>query len=309
MRTDRLTFVLGTSLATALAPVFAAPAFGQTSSGSPSSQPIEEQPAPAPDDSLDDEENDEIIVTGQRRGTVIGDIPPENQLGARDIRATGATDVTELLEALAPQIGSARGRGGERPILLLEGQRISSFRELRDIPTEAIARVEILPEEVALRYGYRADQRVVNFILRERFRSTAARVEGRTATGGGYLNGLTDLTQLQINRGGRTTVNLRAEGNSPLSEAERDIALAGGSSQAGRGSRWRSPACGRDPSSSTGRRDGDCCRGGACLHRLAGSLRPRPRAMQTASRWPAGRDRPRSSACAHGRCAPGCHGR
>lgn len=79
-------------------------------------------------------------------------------------------------------LGSARGRGGERPITLLNGQRVSGFRELRDIPSEAIARVEILPEEVALRYGYRADQKVVNIVLRPRFRSTVARIEGSAAT-------------------------------------------------------------------------------------------------------------------------------
>ena len=78
-----------------------------------------------------------------------------------------------MLEALAPQIGSAQGRGGGAPDPALNGQRISGFRELRDIPTEAISRVEILPEEVALKYGYRADQKVVNIVLRQRFRSTA----------------------------------------------------------------------------------------------------------------------------------------
>ena len=144
-------------------------------------------------------------------------------LGSRDVRATGATDITELLEALAPQIGSARGRGGERPVLLLNGKRISSFREMRDIPTEAIERVEILPEEVALKYGYRADQRVVNIVLRERFRSTVARAEGSAATEGGYLGGEADATRLMISRDGRTTFNLRAEGNTALTEDERDI--------------------------------------------------------------------------------------
>src|SRR5690242_20744087 len=88
------------------------------------------QPAPAdaaaaatqPMDEYGDEE--EIVVTGQRaRGSVVGDIPPEDTLDARDVRATGATNITELLDALAPQIGSARGRGGERPVLLLNGQR------------------------------------------------------------------------------------------------------------------------------------------------------------------------------------------
>jgi iron complex outermembrane recepter protein len=168
-----------------------------------------------------------IVVTGARpRGSVIGDIPPENTLTPRDVMATGATDINELLEALEPQLGSARGRGGGgRPIMLLNGQRVSSFRELRDIPTEAISRVEILPEEVALKYGYRADQRVVNIILRERFRSTVARLEGTTATEGGYVGGEVDLTRLMIGENSRTTLDLDIKTNSALTENERDILL------------------------------------------------------------------------------------
>ena len=88
---------------------------GWIEEGQPAAEaaPAEEQPL----DEFGDEDGEEIVVTGQRpRGSVIGDIPPENTLDARDVRATGATDINELLEALAPQIGSARGRGGERPI-------------------------------------------------------------------------------------------------------------------------------------------------------------------------------------------------
>ena len=187
--------------------------------------------ATQPADDLGDEE--EIVVTGARpRGSVVGDIPPENTLDARDVRATGATNITELLEALAPQIGSARGRGGEAPVLLLNGQRISGFRELRDIPTEAIQRVEILPEEVALKYGYRADQKVVNMVLRQRFRSTTAQAGAGAATDGGYANGNADLTRFLVQRNGRTTYNLHAEGNSMLTEAERNISLGETSGQA-----------------------------------------------------------------------------
>ena len=76
-----------------------------------------EAPAPASDDPLteyEEEDSETIVVTGARpRGSVIGDIPPENVLTPGDVRATGAADVTELLEALSPQIGSARGRGGQ----------------------------------------------------------------------------------------------------------------------------------------------------------------------------------------------------
>ncbi len=165
-----------------------------------------------------------IVVQGTRaRGSVIGDIPPQNVLDSRDVRATGATSISDLLDALAPQIGSAQGRGGEQPVLLLNGQRISSFREMRDIPTEAIERVEILPEEVALKYGYRADQKVVNIVLRQRFRSTTAQVGGTAATEGGYAGGNADLTEFRVERNGRTTLNAHAEGNGMLTEAERNI--------------------------------------------------------------------------------------
>ena len=186
------------------------------------SAPSTTAPAAAPTEDYPDEE--EIVITGAKpAGSVVGDIPPENILDARDVRATGSTSINELLDALAPQIGSARGRGGERPVFLLNGQRISSFRELRDIPTEAIQRVEILPEEVALKYGYRADQKVVNFVLRRRFRSTTAQVGAGIATDGGYATGNADLTRFLVQRNGRTTYNLHAEGNSLLTEDERNI--------------------------------------------------------------------------------------
>ena len=178
-------------------------------------------------ESDEDTEEEAIVVVGQRaRGTVVGDIPPENVLDSRDIRATGATSITELLQAIAPQIGSARGRGAGQPVLLLNGLRISSFRELRDIPPEAIERVDILPEEVALKYGYRADQKVVNLVLRRRFRSTAVRADASAATDGGYVTGLADGTRVQIDRDKRTTINLHAEANGAIDEDERGIDIA-----------------------------------------------------------------------------------
>ncbi|MFL6829867.1 MAG: TonB-dependent receptor, partial [Sphingomicrobium sp.] len=210
-----------------------APAISQTQQPPPD-QPGGSPSATEPDatgtaaqpggDEYGDEE--EIVVRGARpRGSVVGDIPPEKTYDSRDVRATGASNISELLDALAPEIGSARGRGGGTPVLLLNGQRISGFRELRDIPTEAIQRVEILPEEVALKYGYRADQRVVNIVLRQRFRSTVAEVRGNAATEGGYAGATGDVTRLLIQRSGRTTLNLHAEGNGMLTEAERDIVL------------------------------------------------------------------------------------
>ena len=207
-------------------------AIAQDASTSPQAVATATPPAPTTHSDQADtpeagEDGGDIVVTGQKpRGSVVGDIPPENTLSSRDIRATGATSITELLSAIAPQTGSARGReGGGGPVILLNGQRISGFQEIRDLPPEAIERVEILPEEVALKYGYSADQRVVNMVLRQRFRSTAVRVESEHATDGGYGTGEGDFSRLMIGKNGRTQFNLHAEGNSALGENQREIAL------------------------------------------------------------------------------------
>lgn len=179
--------------------------------------------AAAPAETAPDTESDEgdIVVTGQRqRGSVIGDIPPEQQLSQADIRSYGVGSVSELLSELAPQTTS--GRGGA-PVVLLNGRRISGFQEIRDLPTEAIQRVEILPEEVALKYGYRADQKVVNFVLRRRFRAATVELTDRIATEGGRNtpNGEVDL--LHIAQDKRTNAHLEYTRSSALTENERDI--------------------------------------------------------------------------------------
>ncbi|WP_334162553.1 TonB-dependent receptor [Phenylobacterium sp.] len=186
--------------------------------------------ATAPAESYADEDVDavveELVVvaeTREQRGAVVGDIPPEIQLGPREIRALGVSSVAELLDALAPQTGSGRGRGGGRPITLVNGQRISSFSEIRDLPPEAILRVDILPEEVALKYGYRADQRVVNFVLRPRFRALTTEAGARVATAGGRETFDANVNALRIQRDTRLQVDLKAARSTPLFESERDI--------------------------------------------------------------------------------------
>ncbi|WP_265569477.1 TonB-dependent receptor plug domain-containing protein [Sphingomicrobium nitratireducens] len=171
------------------------------------------------------EGGEETIIVEAPRGSVPGQIEPEYVLDARDVMATGATSIEELLDALSPQIGSVRGGGGGRPVILIEGRRVSGWRELRDLPPEAIERVDILPEEVALQYGYKPDQRVVNFVLRERFNSTTLQLEGRGATRGGRAGGEIDIDRLILRGGTRTSIAFDAEHDGMLREDERDILL------------------------------------------------------------------------------------
>ena len=192
---------------------------------SPAEPAAADQPADEPQDELEDgSEGEEIVVTGAReRGAVLGDIPPEYQLNRREIRALGASNVAELLQVLSPQTRSGRGRGGDGPVVLVNGRRISGFAEIRNLPPEAIVRVDVLPEEVALQYGYRADQRVVNFVLRPRFRAVTAEVEGGLATDGGRGSGEADVNILRINENGRWNIDLEYEREGALLESERDI--------------------------------------------------------------------------------------
>lgn len=187
-------------------------------------------PAVESEDPLLDEEGyevDELVVTAARqvapRGSVVGEAEPEITLDQREIRALGVSSVEELLAALEPQLASGRGRAGGRPITLVNGQRISSFREIRDLPPEAIVRMEILPEEVALRYGYRADQRVVNFVLRRRFRAVTVETGVTLPTGGDQAGYNLNLDGLLINRDARQQVNLKAGRQTALLESERDV--------------------------------------------------------------------------------------
>ena len=184
-------------------------------------------PAPAPEQAAGEEEEVEgpdIVVTGSRtpRGLAVGDIPPEITLSPADVRSYGVSSVAELLTELTPQTTSGRGQGGQ-PVVLLNGRRISGFQEIANLPTEAIQRVDILPEEVALKYGYRADQRVVNFVLRRRFQAAAVELDARVATEGGRVAPEAELDLVQIARDARTSIHVERSTASALTEAERDI--------------------------------------------------------------------------------------
>ncbi|HEX7783097.1 MAG TPA: TonB-dependent receptor [Sphingobium sp.] len=177
----------------------------------------------ASQDMANDDPGEEILVTGQReRGAVIGDIKPEQQLRPADVRAYGVTSISELLTELAPQVNAAGGS----PVVLLNGKRISAFSEIQDLPTEAIARVDILPEQVSLSYGYSPNQKVVNIVLRQRFRAEVADVRGGLSTDGGGENGRLNGSILRIQGDNRFTLDLKYARAAQLLESERGIVSA-----------------------------------------------------------------------------------
>jgi iron complex outermembrane recepter protein len=170
------------------------------------------------------EPKEDIIVIGTRiNGAVDTDVPPTETLSEADIAAVGGSSVADILAAVAPQAASGRGRGSGPPIILLNGQRISNFRELRDLPPEAIKQVQIFPEEVALQYGFRPEQRVINFILKDNYSSFNVEMDYSVPQKGGFDVKEFENTLTKIGKSARFNLDLEYESRSRLTEDERNV--------------------------------------------------------------------------------------
>lgn len=169
--------------------------------------------APPPD------ADSEIVVTA-RHGEVVTALQPLATFDASAIGATGATSIGEFLQSVR---GATQSADGQDPIFLLNGQRVSGYAEIGSLPPEAIEKVEVLPEPVALRYGYPPTRRVVNFITKRRFRQVALKPGIGTATDGGAssASGHADLTRLHGD--GRLTLALDAQHTDALRQSRRTV--------------------------------------------------------------------------------------
>ena len=193
--------------------------------------PAVSTPAPAAA-TADDDAYDlgTVSVVGARpRGSVDTDIPADVTLTAEQIQAYGASNIAELMTYLEPLTRSSSGRTDLQPVFLVNGRRISGFQEIQGIPTEAIERTDILPEQVALQFGYRAEQRVVNFVLKANFNSITSELTGRGPTQGGRTTAEIEGNVLRISGSNRWSMDAEHERSTPLFESERDITRQAGS--------------------------------------------------------------------------------
>ncbi len=158
-----------------------------------------------------------VNVTGSnlRRTDVEGALPVQT-LTREDISKTGATNAQDLLQLISAnqstgvltsnqqvgasvfsaQTASLRGLGGQRTLVLINGQRFTSFAattqgvsgvDLNSIPYSAIERVEVLLDGASAIYGADAVGGVINFILRKDFTGIEATAyyADPTRSGGG----------------------------------------------------------------------------------------------------------------------------
>jgi len=165
-----------------------------------------------------------LVIQADPRGKVEGNIEPEIELNEEEIKSFGAGSIGELLTMLTPQTTSTRGRdGGGGPVLLINGRRISGFQEIQGIPPEAIERFQVLPEEVALSYGYKADQRVVNIILKKNYNALQLQAAATVATDGGRVSPNAGGNRVHIDGDRRWNVDVQLSHDPYLLETDRNI--------------------------------------------------------------------------------------
>jgi iron complex outermembrane recepter protein len=158
-----------------------------------------------------------VDVTGSNIKRVEGEgALPVTILTRSQIEKTGATNAMELLQVISSnnssgnvslgnvigattfsnQTASLRGLGGQRTLVLIDGQRVSSTGgaisgaegvNLSLIPFAAIERVEVLKDGASAIYGSDAIGGVINFIMRQDYRGAEGMIQYGvpTRSGGG----------------------------------------------------------------------------------------------------------------------------
>ncbi len=161
----------------------------------------------------------EVTVTSTRDV----DTQPIMQISPEDVQSYGTSSVQELLDALGPRIQSSMSDAP--PVILING-RLAGQTELQNLPPEAIARVDVLPEKAALRHGFPDDRRVINLVLREHFRAYIVEAADNQSTEGGSNTGSGDASIIRIEHDTQTTVRLDYKESAQLLESQRDISAS-----------------------------------------------------------------------------------
>jgi hypothetical protein len=161
----------------------------------------------------------EIIVTTPRGGASGGALPLM-ELSSADLDSYGADTLSDLVADLRPLTRSSRS--DQMAVVLINGH-LAGQTEFDNLPREAIERVQVLPESVALQYGFSENQRVLNFILREHYRAAPVRISDGGATEGGDQSAAVDASWVRLEEEARVTLLASYKDNASIRESDRGI--------------------------------------------------------------------------------------
>lgn len=162
----------------------------------------------------------EILVTTPR-GSAGGGIDPVLQISPSELDSYGADSLSDLVDDLRPLTRSSKS--DQTAVVLINGH-LAGQTEFDNLPREAVERVEVLPESVALQYGFSENRRVLNFILREHYRAAPVRATESGATEGGDQSMAADASLVRLEDEARVTLLASHKDNARLRESDRGIA-------------------------------------------------------------------------------------
>ncbi|MBY0521647.1 MAG: TonB-dependent receptor [Sphingomonas sp.] len=208
-------------------------------------------PAPAPEDTATETNNQDIVVTGSLiRNPNLVSSNPVNVIGEEEIQlrqSNVAEDLIRQLPGVVPSIGSAvnngnggasfvdlRGLGSNRNLVLIDGVRLvpanlNGAFDLNNIPLALIQRVDTLTGGASTTYGADAVTGVVNFITRQDFAGLDLSVSNQiTGRGDGYTLRADATIGANLEGGrGNVVLSLGYQQSDPVYQGARDFSNFG----------------------------------------------------------------------------------
>jgi hypothetical protein len=145
-----------------------------------------------------------IIVVGRRRGVARGNPTPIETVNEQQLESARGLSISEVVGRLAQS-------GQNNPRILVNGRPADTTITVGSLPSEAIARIEILPPATASLYGEPVSGRVVNIVLKSQFRTIQANPQTTLQEGADTpdFGALIQRTHLQNDNQTVLGVNLR----------------------------------------------------------------------------------------------------
>ena len=198
---------------------------------------------------------DQVVVTGTRQPnrTAVNAPAPVDVFTAQEIKATGATQTSQILEMLAPSFNfprptvtdgtdhvrpaTLRGLNSDQVLVLINGKRRhnsalvningsvgrgSMAVDLNAIPPEAIDHIEILRDGAAAQYGSDAIAGVINIILKKDAPGEVSAQVGQTKAGDGRTSILDGSYSWALPKNGYLNLSGEARNNDSTNRAGPD---------------------------------------------------------------------------------------
>lgn len=165
-------------------------------------------------------DKDQIVIYGSRDQQYDRPDPSiETELDQNDIAAYGLDTVGDLIDQVLPQVDNS----SDGPVVLLNGRPANGLKDVSDLPTEVVSKIEVLRPQAATQYGQSPSRRVVNIVIKSDHRQVTTNLTSGLATAGRGFNAAGEFNLLRLQGGNRRSLAIKANIVDPLFESDRPV--------------------------------------------------------------------------------------